>query len=94
MELSKIREEIDKIDYAILELLVKRFKLGNEVALIKHKEGKQLKDVAREESLFLDRTNKLKELGYSDELFIRKFFKVIIDKLLELQEKYLKDNVK
>ncbi len=94
MELSKVREEIDKIDNEILNLLVKRFKLGNYVALAKHKEGKPLKDVNREESLIADRTQKLKDLGYSDSTFVRNFFRLIIDKLLQLEEDYLKNYIK
>lgn len=94
MELSEIRQEIDKIDSAILELLVKRFKLGNHVALAKHKQGKPLKDIEREESLIADRTKKLESLGYKDPTFIRNFYRLIIDKLLQLEEDYLKDYIK
>lgn len=93
MELSRIREEIDKIDSAILVLLVKRFKLGNEVALAKHKQGKPLKDLEREESLIADRTKKLENLGYKDPLFIRSLYRLIIDKLLQLEEDYLKSYI-
>ncbi len=94
MELSEIRQEIDKIDNALLELLVKRFKLGNHVALAKHKQGKPLKDVEREESLIADRTKKLESLGYKDPSFIRSFYRLIIDKLLQLEEDYLKEYIK
>ncbi|MEK6910155.1 MAG: chorismate mutase [Nanoarchaeota archaeon] len=94
MDLSKVREEIDKIDSAILELLVKRFKLGNHVALAKHKQGRPLKDVEREESLIADRTKKLESMGYKDPLFVRSFYRLIIDKLLQLEEDYLKNYIK
>lgn len=94
MELSKIREEIDKIDTEILSLLAKRFRLGNEIASVKHKEGKPLRDVSREESLIADRTEKLERLGYQDQGFARKFFQLIMDKMIQLEEGYIKRNKK
>lgn len=94
MELSKVREELDKIDSEILALLAKRFKLSNHIALAKHKEGKPLKDITREESLIADRTQKLKDLGYSDSVFVRNFFRLIIDKMLQLEEEFIKNYIK
>jgi chorismate mutase len=94
MELSQIREEIDKIDSSILELLVKRFKLGDHIALAKHKQGKPLKDVEREKSLIEDRTKKMESLGYKDPIFIEGFFRLIINKMLQLEEDYLKEYIK
>lgn len=94
MDLSKIREEIDKIDSEILSLLAKRFKLGNYIALSKHKEGKPLRDFKREESLIQERTKKFQALGYSDDSFVKDIFNIIMKKMLQLEEKYIRNYIK
>jgi len=94
MDLQKIREEIDKIDDSILRLLVQRFKLGNKVALYKAKRGLPIRDRQRERHLYEDRAKKLERLGYPDRKFTKRFFKLIIKKLIKIEKAYIKDYFK
>jgi len=50
--LTQIRKEIDRLDDELLGLLIKRLKLGKEIAEVKREIGKAVADEEREKEIF------------------------------------------
>ena len=50
--LTEIRKEIDRLDDELLGLLIKRLKLGKEIAEVKREIGKAVADEEREKEIF------------------------------------------
>ena len=50
--IAEIRKEIDRLDDELLELLIKRLELGNEIGEVKRAIGKAVTDEAREKEIF------------------------------------------
>ncbi|WP_022668558.1 prephenate dehydratase [Desulfospira joergensenii] len=83
-ELAPLREEIDRIDAAILELINQRLLIGEKVGAVKKEKGGQILDRARErrvmENLF--RINK----GPASKDLLQYIFNVIITATREIQK--------
>lgn len=73
MNLKKIRDEIDKVDEGILNLLEERLKLSMKAFETK----KSIEDLKREEEIFKSLKEKAKDLNL-DYSFIEDLFKRII----------------
>lgn len=70
MELEKIRKEIDRIDFELNKLFLRRMELGKEAMLEKVRLGKQIADGERERKILEDVSNESGEMSaYSSLLF-------------------------
>nr|WP_321398966.1 prephenate dehydratase [uncultured Desulfobacter sp.] len=81
--LSPLRDEIDRIDVRILELINQRLEIGKKVGEIKRQEGSQVLDRTRER-MVIERLFKLNP-GPADESLIQYLFNVIITATREIQ---------
>lgn len=90
MELKQAREDIDKIDTEIIELVAKRLELAKEIAEIKKKLKLPLEDKEREEELLQSRIKTVKEFGYDDAEFVKHLFVLLIKKSKEIQKEAMK----
>nr|WP_319493189.1 prephenate dehydratase [uncultured Desulfobacter sp.] len=81
--LSPLRDEIDRIDVQILELINQRLEIGKKVGEIKKQEGSQVLDRTRER-MVIERLFKLNP-GPADESLIQYLFNVIITATREIQ---------
>lgn len=86
MDLKKARDEIEKIDAQILELIAKRFDVVKEVGKYKKENGIKVKDKNREKEVINKACEKLRSQGYADARFIQKLFKTIMKKSRALQK--------
>ena len=77
MNIGQLREEIDKIDDSIIELLSKRKKAVKEIASIKKKLDKPIVDNHREQQI-LDRLKKIAQGKNLDEGLIVSLYRIII----------------
>lgn len=81
--LSPLRDEIDRIDVRILELINQRLEIGKKVGEIKKQEGSQVLDRTRER-MVIERLFQLNP-GPADESLIQYLFNVIITATREIQ---------
>ena len=82
--LAPLREEIDRIDARILELINQRLRIGEQVGAVKKQKGSQVLDRQRERMVIenLSRINQ----GPADKELIRYIFNVIITATREIQK--------
>jgi chorismate mutase len=76
-KLREIRRKIDEIDDKLLQLLAERVKLIAEIASIKKKLGKEIRDEEREREILRKTKEKATKLGL-DPAFVETFMKVVI----------------
>jgi chorismate mutase/prephenate dehydratase len=81
--LSPLRDEIDRIDVRILELINQRLEIGKKVGEIKRQEGSQVLDRTRER-MVIERLFQMNP-GPADESLIQYLFNVIITATREIQ---------
>lgn len=86
MDLEHIRQEIDKIDDEIINLLSKRKDLVREIAKIKKESNKPVLDKKREQEIIERLKTKAKEQGL-DESFINSIFEIILKNSRNEQER-------
>lgn len=72
LTLKKLRQQIDKTDRKILEVLAKRFAITQKVGQYKKKHQLRAKDPKREKEIFRQREKWAKELGF-EPTFIKNF---------------------
>ena len=92
MELSEIREHLDRLDNAMLILLAERMSLIPKVAEYKVKNGLPLKQPEREMQIFAAKCE-LARKNNLDEEFVKSIYKIIIEESLRIEEK-IKDSAK
>jgi chorismate mutase len=85
-ELQKFREEIDKIDNNIVDLLSKRMSVVEKVGKLKKKHNIEALDAKRWDEVLHTKLEKAKSLGVSERL-IKKIYNVIHDHALRLEKK-------
>ena len=85
MGLSKLRDEIDRIDREIIALLCKRFEIVEDVAKLKRETNTDIEDGEREAEI-IDNC-KAESRGNIDETFIEKLMRLIIDESKKVQER-------
>lgn len=76
-ELQELRDRIDEVDHAFVELLSRRNELVNQVAEVKRVTGVPIKDSGREAALIVDRQTLGDEHGIRGEV-IESLFRVIL----------------
>ena len=89
MDLKLVREEIDKIDNEIKNLLVSRMALIPIITKIKMENGMKLHQPEREEAIY----NSIKEFAKDkgiDSDFIIEIYRIIIKKSLEMETEICK----
>lgn len=87
MDLESARRNIDYLDTQLIELVVQRFKLCQEIGGYKLKNNLEVQDKKRELRLIKDKIEKFKNLGLDDEKFVKELFELILKKSKELQSK-------
>ena len=70
-KLDKLREEIDKIDEQIIELISQRLKLSGDIGTIKSKISKPIIDKEREADLNTRMHNLCRQKGLNSELVLK-----------------------
>jgi chorismate mutase len=85
MGLSKLREEIDRIDRDVIALLRKRFEIVEEVAKLKRETNTGIEDGEREEEIIKNCKEECR--GNIDETFVEKLMRLIIDESKKVQER-------
>jgi chorismate mutase/prephenate dehydrogenase len=76
-DLAALREQIDRADHELLDLLARRQELVKEVAGLKRTTGVPIRDAAREASLLRDRRTHAEQLGLSSDV-IESLFRLIL----------------
>ncbi len=82
MELKKLRQQIDKTDRKLLEILRERFALTEKVGQYKKEHQLKAEDKDREKQVFIQRKLWAEELGI-DVSLARKLFQLIIKKVCQ-----------
>ena len=85
MSLQEYRKKIDALDEQLLELVVKRLKICQEIAKYKQENKLPIQNKKREQELIKNRIEKLKELGFDDQEFVQELFELIMKKSREVQ---------
>ncbi len=85
MGLLELREEIDKIDREIIELLCRRFAIAEDIASLKRETGADIEDNEREGGII--KNCKEKSRGELDEAFIEELMRLIISESKRIQKK-------
>ncbi len=83
-DLNLLRNQIDNIDSAILDLINQRLEIGKKVGIIKKETGSQILDRSRERKV-IEKLSKINP-GPADEELLRYFFNVIITATREIQK--------
>ena len=86
-QLKKIREEIDKIDSKIKDLLIKRLEMAERIGVIKKTENLPLIDEEREEEIILRVSDKTGKFQKNMEMIYKK----IIEETTLLQREIIND---
>ncbi|MCC6219762.1 MAG: bifunctional 3-deoxy-7-phosphoheptulonate synthase/chorismate mutase [Deltaproteobacteria bacterium] len=86
--LDSVREDINKLDEQLLELLVKRRGLSAEIIAQKDKGSAEVRDLVREQKLLRDRIRYGKEHGL-DAHYVTRLFHEILDDSIRSQHNYL-----
>ena len=76
-KLQELRLEIDKINEQLIDLLAQRLKIGEELAKLKKKLGKEIRDEARERTV-IDSARKLARERGLDPSFVEGLMRLII----------------
>lgn len=86
-EITVLRNKIDDIDNAILNLLVQRMNLASEIGEIKNRYGLPVYAPKREAEMLAARRKKAEKLGISPDLFEDLLLRII-------RESYISENKK
>ena len=88
MDLKKHREEIDDIDWKILDLLNKRIKISKIIGKYKEENNLEIKSISREQEI----TNKIQDFcnkNNLDKKYINEIFKIILEYSRNEQKKLI-----
>ena len=85
MEISKLREEIDRIDREIISLLRERFDIVRDVARLKRETNIGVEDIERESQII--ENCKRESRGEIDEAFLERLMGLVISESKKIQEK-------
>jgi chorismate mutase/prephenate dehydrogenase len=70
-ELETLRDEIQALDAKLLETVALRLEVAREIGLVKERDGLQVRDLAREESVIAEYARKAKSLGIDEDIASR-----------------------
>ena len=82
MNLEQYREQLDKLDRDILEVLKKRFEISKQIGMWKKENNKPIEDLERETQVIESKI----ELSALPREFIEELFKLIFRQSKELQK--------
>lgn len=88
LDLSSLRNELDKIDDNILELISKRFDVTTNIAIFKKENGLEIFQPEREKQLLNSKLELGNEFGLNNN-FVGKFFQMIMDESKSKQKEFL-----
>lgn len=89
-DINILREEIDKIDSNIIELLSKRNQLAPEIAMYKKANGLEIFQEEREKEVLAKKAEMSKNKGLNDN-FVQEIFKAIMNESKRVQYETLKE---
>jgi chorismate mutase/prephenate dehydratase len=84
--LQRLREEIDKQDRALLDVLARRFSLVRTITRLKKAEAIPLRDLERERQLLEDRIQHGESAGL-DASLVTQIFEIVLSHSVRLQSK-------
>jgi len=87
-ELTRLRQEIDKIDDHVVELLAKRFGITADIGRLKAKHSKPAVDQGREERMIVRLREKALSLSLNPDL-IASIFKSILAEVVTEHHKFI-----
>jgi chorismate mutase len=90
--LDELRNQIDKVDEALIVLLAKRFELTEQVGIVKQNLDAPAQDITREEKQF----TKLEALAKSAQLdprVVRPIWRTLIDQVIKRHQELRKENL-
>jgi chorismate mutase/prephenate dehydratase len=87
-DISQLRQDVDRIDHALIELLAQRRRVSVDMAHAKRSAGRTFHDQEREQTLSAERLRAAKKLDLDSSLVAR-LWREIIDDSLRLQHEYL-----
>lgn len=88
LDLSSLRNELDKIDDNILELISKRFDVTTNIAIFKKENGLEIFQPEREKQLLNSKLELGNKFGLNNN-FVGKFFQMIMDESKSKQKEFL-----
>mgnify|MGYP000156238275 CR=1 FL=1 len=88
--LETLREDINRIDENIIELLSRRMEVAKEIAILKKNRGIQVEDKERESQVFLKIQRDARK-NLIDENFVLELFGLIISHSKKIQNKLMED---
>ncbi|MBW3012287.1 chorismate mutase [Candidatus Woesearchaeota archaeon] len=89
-KLTELRRSIDRLDSQLIQVLARRMKIMDKVADYKRQNKLAIHQPKREQELIKNRISKFKKLGFDDTLFVRRLYKLIIEKGKQIQRKRIK----
>ncbi|KYC46385.1 MAG: chorismate mutase [Candidatus Methanofastidiosum methylothiophilum] len=89
--LETLREDINKIDENIIELLSRRMEVAKEIAILKKNRGIQVEDKERESQVFLKIQREARD-NLLDQDFVSELFGIIISHSKKIQNKLVEDH--
>ena len=75
-----------------MRILCRRFKIAENIAAEKQKEGMPIIDRSREKLILQERIKLFSESGFDDAEFVRKLFSLIIKKSRQIQRIFVKES--
>ena len=89
LDLKPLRNELDKIDDSILELLSKRFDVTLHIAEVKKENNLPIFQPEREKDLLNNKSKFGDEFGL-DENFVKELFQIIMEESKNKQKEFLR----
>lgn len=86
IELKQLRENVEKIDSQLIQLLAARQSIVKQIGYIKKQNGNEIKDVTRETQLIRFHEDLTRQYGL-DITFINQLFEMIMNHSRSLQKK-------
>lgn len=86
--MTKVREDIDRLDQQLLQILASRRRLSIEAAKLKEGDHSDLRDLPREQRLLRDRMRQAQDLGL-DSHIAQRIFEEIVDDSVRIQHAYV-----
>lgn len=85
-EPEELRQQIDRIDQQLVQLLMERMSCSRKIGIYKKKNRRVIYDPLREEEIIQEKIKLFQEKRFNDPLFVRKLFLLLFEKSREMQE--------
>lgn len=90
--LEMLRQEIDTVDKSLIEILLRRIEIANQIGHYKKNHDMTILQVNRWQQLLEDRLHQAKELGLSESL-VKEIFQILHNRSIEIQSDLLNKKV-